>query len=104
MAVSELAAVSESAEDFDVAAFVVVRDRTRRSRGLTRDHKRLLTYVREPVSVAELGAFLRLPVGAVRALLRDLVQRGLVSVSEPRRSVEPDEDLLVALLNGLRAV
>ena len=58
-----------------------------------------------PVSVAELAAELDLAVGVVRVLLGDLLAEGLVAVHEPPAAGNlPDDDILKAVVNGLRAL
>jgi hypothetical protein len=57
------------------------------------------------VSVAEVGAELDLPLGTVRVLLGDLLAAGLIETHEPPMLSElPTEDLLEAILVGLRAL
>ncbi|TDC80242.1 DUF742 domain-containing protein [Actinomadura sp. 7K507] len=58
-----------------------------------------------PRSVADLVADLALPVGVVRVLLGDLLERGLVEVLTPAaRSGRPDASILREVINGLRAL
>ncbi|MFC0006048.1 DUF742 domain-containing protein [Micromonospora siamensis] len=69
------------------------------------EHRRLVVACRRPVPVAELAAELDLAVGVVRVLLGDLVSRGLVAVHEPPAAAHlPDNDILKAVVNGLRAL
>ena len=59
-----------------------------------------------PVSVAELAADLDLALGVVRVLLGDLLAGGLIAMYEPARPPRnlPDDDILKAVINGLRAL
>lgn len=56
-----------------------------------------------PLSVAEVSAYLRLPVSVVKVLLADLLDRGSVQVRGPVPiAVLPDRELLEAVINGLQ--
>ena len=60
---------------------------------------------RSPQPVAELAAWLDLPVGVVRVLVGDLVDAELVRVTRPVPPAElPDESILRNVINGLRAL
>ncbi|WP_019546261.1 DUF742 domain-containing protein [Streptomyces sulphureus] len=87
---------AESTEDSDVHA-----DRT-----LAPEHVEIVTRCRrEPLSVAELSAALDLPLGVVRVLIGDLVDRCLVRVSRPVPPAElPDESILREVISGLKAL
>ncbi|MER7269158.1 DUF742 domain-containing protein [Micromonospora carbonacea] len=69
------------------------------------EHRRLVELARRPVPVAELAVELDLAVGVVRVLVGDLLARGLVSVHEPAGTAFlPDDNILKAVVNGLRAL
>ncbi len=59
-----------------------------------------------PISVAEIGATLRVPIGVARVLVSDLATAGYLRVAPPI-SVDingrPGREILERLLNGLRA-
>jgi hypothetical protein len=56
-----------------------------------------------PLSVAEISAYLRLPVSVITVLLADLLDRGSVQVRGPVPIVVlPDRELIEAVLNGLQ--
>jgi DNA-binding transcriptional ArsR family regulator len=58
-----------------------------------------------PVPVAELASDLGLPVGVIRVLLGDLLERGLVEVQRPVLSDgRPDVRILKEVIDGLRAL
>ncbi|WP_255954247.1 DUF742 domain-containing protein [Streptomyces odontomachi] len=60
---------------------------------------------RNPQSVAELSADLKLPIGVVRVLIGDLVEAELVHVTRPVPPAQlPDESILRDVINGLRAL
>lgn len=70
------------------------------------EHRTLLALCRvETQSVAELAAGADLPVGVVRVLLGDLLERGRVTVSRPVPPAHlPDERILCEVIAGLRAL
>jgi hypothetical protein len=92
---------------FDLVAFVVATpaDRADGRLHLQPEHRAILTIAQDPVSVAELASELDLALGVVRVLLGDLVAEGLLATHEPPASAEiPDDDILKAVVNGLRAL
>ncbi|MDG4805871.1 DUF742 domain-containing protein [Micromonospora sp. WMMD1120] len=99
--------VRPAVDGFDLVAFVVAAaavDAAGHPR-LLPEHRRLVSLARRPVSVAELAAELDLAVGVVRVLLGDLVTEGLVAVHEPPAAgILPDDDILKAVVSGLRAL
>ncbi len=59
-----------------------------------------------PISVAEIGAALHVPIGVARVLVSDLAQAGYLIVSKPIAVDEngrPSRQILERLLDGLRA-
>ncbi|MFJ3656623.1 DUF742 domain-containing protein [Streptomyces nigra] len=70
------------------------------------EHRALIDLCRpETQSVAELAAGADLPVGVVRVLLGDLLERGRVTVSRPVPPAHlPDERILREVIEGLRAL
>jgi hypothetical protein len=69
------------------------------------EHLRLLELCRWPNAVAEVAAFVDLPMGVIRVLLGDLHAEGLISICEPPAARRlTDEDVLKEVLNGLRAI
>jgi len=69
------------------------------------EHRAIIEIAQGPVSVAELASQLDLPLGVVRVLLGDLLADGLVTSHEPRHTTTiPDDDILKAVVNGLRAL
>ncbi|MER5702709.1 DUF742 domain-containing protein [Micromonospora sp. NPDC002296] len=91
----------------DLVAFVLTArtvDPATHSR-LHPEHRRLVELARRPVPVAELAAELDLAVVVVRVLVGDLLARGLVSVHAPAGTAFlPDDNILKAVVNGLRAL
>jgi hypothetical protein len=69
--------------------------------GLRSDHRAICHTCRMPRSTAEVAARLRLPLGAARVLIADVVTLGLLYVHEPPTN-EPTMDLLYRIHAGLR--
>ena len=66
---------------------------------------RIMGMCQRPLSVAEVSSQLKLPVGIVRALLGDLLQRGLLYKRSPiEGSAPPSQDIFRAVINGLRSL
>lgn len=70
------------------------------------EHRTLIDLCRpETQSVAELAADADLPVGVIRVLLGDLLERGCVTISRPVPPAQlPDERILREVIAGLRAL
>ncbi|MEU8327480.1 DUF742 domain-containing protein [Micromonospora sp. NPDC048839] len=90
---------------FDLISLVVARRAATPPTPLFPEQARIVELCHHPVSVAEVGAELDLPLGTVRVLLGDLVAAGLVETHDPPMLSElPTEDLLQAILVGLRTL
>jgi len=92
---------------FDLVAFVVSTDQEigEDPPNLQPEHRTIIEIARKPISVAELAAELDLAVGVVRVLLGDLLAAGSITLYEPPASPTfPDDDILKAVVNGLRAL
>ena len=73
---------------------------------LQMESRAIVMMVREPLSVAEIGAALRVPIGVARVLVGDLVEAGYIAVAAPVGLDEkgrPNLQTLERLLHGLRA-
>jgi hypothetical protein len=97
--------VRPAAGGFDLVAFVVARPYD----GplpvyLQPEHRAILDLARGPLSVAEIAAHLDLALGVVRVLLGDLLAERLIAMHEPDTAGLPDENILKAVVNGLRAL
>ena len=57
-----------------------------------------------PLSVAELSAHLRVPIGVVRVVAADLLVEGLLQAYQPSEHVADDVLLLSRLIAGVRAL
>jgi hypothetical protein len=69
------------------------------------EHLAILEMCVRPLSVAEVSAKMKLPLGVVRVLLSDLLEHGLIAVRRPEPDNRlPNERLLKEVLNGLQAL
>jgi hypothetical protein len=70
------------------------------------ERSQILELSRSPVSVAEVSAIIKLPIGVVRVLLDDLMHEDLIVVREaaPRGGRVTDQGLLRKVLQGLQAL
>lgn len=91
---------------FDLVAFVFAGPPPvgNAHRHLQPEHHAILARAQEPISVAELAAHLDLALGVVRVLLADLLAAGLISMHEPPRARQFPDNILKAVVNGLRAL
>jgi hypothetical protein len=55
----------------------------------------------QALSVAELAVFVKVPLGVIRVLCRDLIESGDVIVRSPSPLQTPDLKILQAVLDGL---
>lgn len=71
--------------------------------GLGPEHRAIVRLCRKPVSIAEIAAHVKVPLGVVRVLCGDLIDRGLVITRSPirDRAKTPDLETLQAVLDGL---
>jgi hypothetical protein len=92
--------------NFDLISLVVaLRPVSPADVGLGPEHRTIVDLCRRPLSVAEISAYLDLPVGIVRVLLGDLLDRALISAQNPDPVTElPGDDLFEAVINGLQAL
>ncbi|MFY1633525.1 DUF742 domain-containing protein [Solwaraspora sp. WMMB335] len=99
--------VRPSSAAFDLLAFVVagLPENADGQAYLQPEHRRIIGLAQQPVSVADLAADLDLALGVVRVLLGDLLAAGLIALYEPPASANhPHDDILKAVVNGLRAL
>lgn len=70
---------------------------------LTPEHAMVLDLSRAPVTVAEIGAHLRLPMAVAKILLSDLIDQGALTARPPHSAADPvDREILQRVLDGLR--
>ncbi|MFG3707887.1 DUF742 domain-containing protein [Micromonospora sp. NPDC047670] len=99
--------VRSSAGGFDLVAYVLAEPGADPAAHpeLQPEHRRIVSLAAHPVPVAEVAAELDLALGVVRVLLGDLLAKGLVAVHQPTVAAYlPDDDILKAVVSGLRAL
>jgi len=75
--------------------------------GLALERREILSRCIGSISIAEISAHLRLPLGVVRVLVGDMVDEGLLTASAPdhsRTGDRPDRLLLERVLDGLQSL
>ena len=96
---------SRSAQlELAIEALVVATDHTAGGPSLTLERRAIAELAATPVSVAEVSAHLRIPIGVARVLVGDMAEDGLVQVHQPSSDGRPDIVLLERVLNGIRAL
>ena len=71
---------------------------------LNREHRRVLSHCRQPITVVDLATDTDLPVGVIRVLLSDLREYGALRVVTIQRDAATTERLLRDVLNALQAL
>ncbi|THV42280.1 DUF742 domain-containing protein [Glycomyces buryatensis] len=67
------------------------------------EHAEVLLLCKDPISVAEISAHMRLPAMVIKVLVSDLLERGAVAALSPDPSADTtNTTVLEALLNGLQ--
>ncbi|WP_165984668.1 DUF742 domain-containing protein [Streptomyces sp. YIM 98790] len=89
---------------FDLLTLVMATGRGRSHNYLGPDHSEVLGLCKNPITVAEIAAHIKMPAAVTKVLLSDLVDSGAVTTREPvvPRHDSTDRDLLEAVLHGLR--
>lgn len=90
-------------ERLDLSTQVMARSVEQDPAGLSPEHLAVVRLSRPPMSIAEIAAYVKLPLGVVRVVCTDLIEWGLVITRSPtdRPADEPDLDTLQAVLDGL---
>ncbi|GLZ14760.1 hypothetical protein Acsp04_49950 [Actinomadura sp. NBRC 104425] len=69
------------------------------------EHEMILALCHTPLSVVEIASELELPLGVVRVLLGDLLDRSLIQVRRPAPVAQfPSERVLKEVIDGIRAL
>ena len=96
---------------FDLIAHVVATEGNASAppgdpaRGQTPEERAILTVAASPCAVVEVAAVVDLPLGVVRVLLADLHEKELIERYDPPTAADgPNEQLLQAVIHGLRAI
>jgi hypothetical protein len=89
--------------ELDLLSLVITTGRA--TPDMDSEHIKVLELCHTPISVAEVAAYIRLPVVVAKVLLADLVDRGAMVTQAPRpSSVATDRVLLEKLLDGLQRI
>jgi hypothetical protein len=95
---------STGATDMPVETLVTVTADGHRASELHLEYRATVELAAQPISVVEIGAALRVPVGVARVLVSDLVDAGYLTVHlPPSTDGSPAPEILERLLEGLRA-
>ena len=70
------------------------------------ERKQIMALCTSPLSIAEISAHLRIPLGVARVLVGDMHTEGLLETNQPQmtRNDRPDIKLLERVLDGLQAL
>lgn len=95
---------STGGADMPVETLVTVTPAGHRVGELHLEYRATVELAAQPISVIEIGAALRVPVGVARVLVSDLVDAGYLAVHlPPSTDGTPAPEILERLLEGLRA-
>ena len=90
---------------FDMISLVIATRAATPEMGLGPEHLTIVRLCQWPQSVAEIAAHVNLPLGTVRVMLGDLLERQLIEVREPHLATTlTDTTVFEAVINGLRAL
>jgi hypothetical protein len=87
-------------------SLVTVTERARWGHDLENEYRTIVEMARQPMSLVEIGAALKVPVTVARVLVTDLVDGGYLDVHAPPPAFaagRPSAAVLTRLLEGLRA-
>lgn len=87
----------------DLSTQVMTLQSEQEPAGLGPEHLAITRLCRRPLSIAEIAVYVKLPLGVVRVLCSDLIDRGLVITRSPSQvpAQAPDHETLQAVLDGL---
>jgi hypothetical protein len=96
---------SGTGAEMPVETLVTVTPAGARATELHLEYRATVDLAMRPISVVEIGASLRVPVGVARVLVSDLVDSGYLAVHLPPSATGdgPGPEILERLLEGLRA-
>jgi len=96
---------SNTGADMPVETLVTVTPAGGRATDLHLEYRATVELAARPISIVEIGAALRVPVGVARVLVSDLVDGGYLTVHLPPSTTGegPGPEVLGRLLEGLRA-
>jgi hypothetical protein len=71
---------------------------------LSFEHRDIATLCRQPQSVVEISALLKLPLGVATVLTRDLATQGYLVAGRPAADPASDPSLIMRLINAVHAL
>lgn len=71
---------------------------------LSFEHRDIAELCRQPQSVVEISALLKLPLGVTTVLTRDLATQGYLVAGEPAADPASDPSLIMRLINAVHAL
>jgi hypothetical protein len=94
--------------DLPIESLVTLTEQASLGGDLQMEYRIIVQMAARPVSLMEIGAALRVPVGVARVLVSDLAEAGYLEVHAPRAVADgtadgPAPEILERLLEGLRA-
>lgn len=92
---------TEKSASLDLVTLIV--SKTGPTSGMPPEHATIMRLCHSPLSVAELSAYMRLPISVVTVLLGDLLADGRVVARAPVPPAQlPDRALIEAVIHGLQ--
>jgi hypothetical protein len=92
-------------DEIEVEALVTTTSVGATAWQLSFERRSIALLCRDVLSVAEIAAKLRLPIGVIRLLVGDMADQGLVDIHRPAQFDDrPDLSLLERVLYGLRQI
>jgi hypothetical protein len=93
-------------EELELEALVATTWLGETTRAQALEQRSIALLCREPQSIAEISALMRLPIGVVRVLVGDMANQGMLELYRPGQAGRPDRDrdLLERVLDGLRRI
>jgi hypothetical protein len=97
---------TRSATDIPLETIIVTtRQGDEAASRLTMERARIVEMCRKPLSLAEISAYLHVPLGVARVLVGDMTEEGFVEFNRPRPAGDrPDLKLRERVLDGLQAL
>jgi hypothetical protein len=95
--------------DLAIESLVTLTEQASLGADLQMEYRVIVQLAVRPVSLVEIGAALRIPVGVARVLVSDLAEAGYLEVHAPPSAADgspgggPAPEILERLLEGLRA-
>lgn len=97
--------VVDGADDVELSAMIATVPTAAPRADLSYEQSTILRLARRPISLSEVAVCLAMPIGGVQAMLDELCESGLITMTRPRQTGgDWSADELQRLLNGLQAL